>query len=403
MASEIRSGGARKKNARRTSGTQRRYQNVLDVTVRSNQAGVQRQRRIVGLLTKLLIAAGLGTGLYFGVNKAISWLILKNPDYNVAELDVQTDGILESDRVLQTAELQKGSNIFLVNLNRARTRIESIPEVEHAEVSRQLPNRITVQISERKPIAWLSTARGIDTRDEVVASKQSFLIDATGVLLQPRKLSPQDRYLPIIRHYSGDNLTEGTQTDGEEIKAALDLLRAHQESLVAARFQIEEIDLARHYGLVVTDRNGTQALFPLEEMDRQLKRLDTYLQYTDQHGQKIQTINLLVQKNVPVTYMVEAVATDKPSDSPLPATSPVASVAQVKSGSAPGKEKAADKEKKTGGKEKKSLLSDKKRDLDKPSTESARKDHAPQPFLQPATRVTPDGSAVERVFCIAAV
>ena len=51
------------------------------------------------------------------------------------------------------------------------------------QVSRQLPNRITVQITERKPVAWLSTARGIDTRDEVVASKGSFLIDANGVLL----------------------------------------------------------------------------------------------------------------------------------------------------------------------------------------------------------------------------
>ena len=150
-----------------------------------------------------------------------------------------------------------------------------------------------------------------------MASKDSFLIDANGVLLQPHKLSPQDRYLPIIRHYGGSALAEGTQTEGEEIKAALDLLRAHQDSLIAARFQIQEIDLAKHYGLLVTDRNGTQVLFGLEEMDRQLKRLDTYLQYTDQHGQRIQTINLLVQKNVPVTYMVDAVSTDKPADDPV--------------------------------------------------------------------------------------
>ena len=235
-----------------------------------------------------------------------------------------------------------------MNLSRAKTRIESIPEVEHVQVSRQLPNRITVEINERKPVAWLSTARGIDTRDEVVASKDSFLIDANGVLLLPRKLSPQDRYLPIIRHYNGTSLAEGTQTEGEEIKAALDLLRAHQESLVAARFQIQEIDLAKHYGLQVTDHNGTQVLFALEEMDRQLKRLDTYLQYTDQHGQRIQTINLLVQKNVPVTYMVDAVATDKPVDTPCDGgpQCPTASPLPAKSTSVPGKEKPAGKDKK---------------------------------------------------------
>lgn len=383
--------GSRKKNARRTSTAQRRYQHVLDVSVRSSHFGKQRQRWLFGWMTKFLIIAALGTGLYFGIRKAISWVILKNPDYNVAELDVQTDGLLDSERVLQTADLHKGSNIFLVNLNRAKTRIESIPEVEHVQVSRHLPNRITVEINERKPVAWLAVARGIDSRDEVVASKDSFLIDANGVLLQPRKLSPQDRYLPIIRHYNGASLTEGTQTEGEEIKAALDLLRAHQDSLVAARFQIQEIDLAKHYGLQVTDRNGTQVLFALEEMDRQLKRLDTYLQYTDQHGQRIQTINLLVQKNVPVTYMVDALNTDKPADAPVAAATPAAPASPVKSAAAAGREKLADKEKKNGGKDKKASPTEKKSVVKPPPATSPHKDHASQPFLKPATRVTPAG------------
>ena len=66
----------------------------------------------MGWLTKFLIVAISGTGLYFGARKAISWVILKNPDYNVAELDVQTDGILESEQVLQMADLHKGSNIL---------------------------------------------------------------------------------------------------------------------------------------------------------------------------------------------------------------------------------------------------------------------------------------------------
>ena len=391
MDTESRSSGSRKKNARRTSGAQRRYQHVLDVTVRSGVAGRQRQRWIFRWLTKFLIVAALGTGLYFGARKAITWVILKNPDYNVAELDVQTDGILESEQVLQAADLHKGSNIFLVNLSRAKKRIESIPEVEHVQVSRQLPNRITVQISERKPVAWLSTARGIDSRDEILASNNSFLIDASGVLLQPKKLSPQDRYLPIIRHYNGAALAEGTQTEGEEIKAALDLLRAHQESLVAARFQIQEIDLAKHYGLQVTDHHGTQVLFALEEMERQLKRLDTYLQYTDQHGQRIQTINLLVQKNVPVTYMVDAIASDKPSDVPVAAAVASASPSPAKPTVAATKDKLVDKDKKTVGKDKKGSGTEKKRDINPPAVTNVRKDHAPQPFLKPAIRVTPAG------------
>ena len=90
----------------------------------------------------------------------------------------------------------------------------------------------------------------------------------------------------------------------------MDLLHAHQDSLIAARFQIEEIDLAKHFGLEVKDRNGLQVLFGLDDMDRQLKRLDVYLQAIDQRGQKPQTINLITQRNVPVTFVTEPVPAD---------------------------------------------------------------------------------------------
>ena len=160
---------------------------------------------------------------------------------------------------------------------------------------------------------------------------------------------------------------------------------------MATRFQIQEIDLAKRYGLLVTDRVGTQVLFDLSEMDRQLKRLDTYLQYTDQHGQRIQTINLLVQKNVPVTYMAEATPADKSMDAFIsaPASSPAA-VATAKPATNPPKDNSADKEKKSA--DSKKAEPEKKHATPKPAAEPARRDHGgPQPFLRPPTRVTPNG------------
>ena len=189
----------------------------------------------------------------------------------------------------------------------------AIPQVEKVSVSRQLPNRVAIQINERKPVAWIASTHGPATRDEVVSSKYSWLVDAAGVLLRPKKLGVQDRFLPIIRNYNEGPFSEGQEASGEEMKAALDLLRAQQESSNTARFQIEEIDLSRRFGLIVTDRNGLQVLFGLDEMDRQLKRLDVYLQAIDQRAQRPQTINLLVERNVPVTFVVDAVATDKPA------------------------------------------------------------------------------------------
>ena len=305
--------------------------------MRNNEVARQRNRWFWGLATKFLLAACLGTGMYLGVKKGIAWLILKNPDYNVAVLNVETDGVLTPESVLDAADLHKGSNIFMVNLSRAKARVEAIPEVEKVQVTRQLPNKISIQINERKPVAWVAPEHGAPTRDDVIKSSSAHLIDAQGILLPSRTLLPQDVFLPIIRNYTGGPRSDGQPVEGEEIKAALDLLHAHQDSMIGARFQIQEIDLAKHFGLQVTDRNGLQVLFGPDEMDRQLKRLDMYLQVVDQRGEKLQTINLLAQKNVPVTFVTAPVPTEKPAE-PLPAAAS-ANMNVVKSTPAAAKDK----------------------------------------------------------------
>lgn len=318
-------------NARRATPRQRREQHVLKgVTVRTTQVATQRRQWLFSVSAKVFLALCLGTAMYFGFKKGSAWLVLKNPDYNVAVLNVETDGVLTPESVLDAADLHKGSNIFMVNLSRAKARVEAIPQVERVQVTRQLPNRISIQINERKPIAWIAPEHGAANRDEVTKSAGSYLVDAQGILWPPKKLNLQDYFLPIIRNYSEGPRLEGQEVEGEEVKAALDLLHTQQDSLVGTRFQIQEIDLAKHFGLEVTDRNGLQVLFGLDEMDRQLKRLDIYLQVIDQRGEKAQTINLLAQKNVPITFVSAPVATDKPA-APLPAASPPAAASTAKS------------------------------------------------------------------------
>jgi cell division protein FtsQ len=302
MAAKPRARKSRVNNARRTSTEERRRQHVLDVAVRSQQAVRQRKQQMFVLVSKILLLAGLAAGIYYGVTRAVTMLLLKNPEYNIADLQVQTDGSLSADTVLAAADLHKGTNIFLVSLPRAQARVEAIPQVEKAQITRQLPNRILIQINERKPVAWIAPERGAATRKEVTSSNQSYLIDAHGLLLQPRKLLPEDYFLPIIRSYSGGPRSDGQESDGDEIKAALDLLRAEQDSPLAARFQVQEIDLAKHFGIEATDRNGLQVLFGLDDMDKQLKRLEVYLQSLDQGAEKPHTIDLLAERNVPVTF-----------------------------------------------------------------------------------------------------
>lgn len=310
-------------NARRTPANKRRGQHILDVNVRAHQASRQRKQRVFGAFSMALIFLGLGAGLFFGGRKLVQRFFLKNPDYNLAVIDVQTDGVLTPDAIMAAAQLEKGTNIFKIDLDGARSRLSTIPEVDKVEVTRQLPDRVAIDITERKPVAWIALAHlNGASREEVVSSGKSLLIDANGIILPPKKPLAQHSHLPIIRGYTGPTIL-GQKADGEEIWSALDLLHAHQDMMVDAeansangkddpefreavrradRYQIEEVDLSKQFALVVTDQNGSHTTLGLEDMNKQLKKMESILEAAEQRGQKIQTMNLLVENNTPVTF-----------------------------------------------------------------------------------------------------
>jgi hypothetical protein len=86
------------------------------------------------------------------------------------------------------------------------------------------------------------------------------------------------------------------------------------------RFQIREIDVSKGYCLVVTDKNHSRVTFGFDNLDLQLRRLEQFLIYSDDAHREIATVNLLVQRNIPVTWAKPAVEvineTVQPEESP---------------------------------------------------------------------------------------
>jgi hypothetical protein len=68
------------------------------------------------------------------------------------------------------------------------------------------------------------------------------------------------------------------------------------------RFQVREIDVSKGYCLLVTDKNRTRVTFGFDNLEAQLKRLEQFLVYSDDSQRELETVNLLVQRNVPVTF-----------------------------------------------------------------------------------------------------
>ena len=289
----------RARNKRVSNWRQRRRQHLLDVKVRSRCATQQRNRRILVFVSKVALVFIIVTGISLGVREGTRRFFFENPDYRLTNIEVQTDGTLQREQILKEADLHEGENIFTVNLGRVHDRLQELPQVDDVQVVRQLPGEIDIQIVERKPVAWITAEKEIV---DPFSTNGVFLVDARGVLMKEKKLLPEYLGLPLILSCSGESLEAGKIVESPEAKAALELLRLGTRSFMQTRFQIREIDVSKGYCLVVTDKNRTRVTFGFDDLDAQLQRLEKFLVYSDDTKQEIATVNLLVQRNIPITF-----------------------------------------------------------------------------------------------------
>jgi cell division septal protein FtsQ len=289
----------RPRNQRISNPRQRRQQHLLDVKVRSHKATQHRNRRVLVLLSKILLTLVLGFGLYFGARFGAKRLFFENPEYRLSQIEVQTDGTLQRDQILKATGLREGENIFSVNLSEVRDRLLQLPQVDEVQVVRKMPAEIDIRVVERRPIAWITSDKQIS---DPFVSEVAFLVDARGVLMKEKKLLPEYLGLPLITGCTSESLEAGKVVESSEAKAALELLRLSTRSFMQTRFQIREIDVSKGYCLLVSDKNHTRVTFGFENLDTQLQRLEQFLVYCDDSKRELETVNLLVQRNIPVTF-----------------------------------------------------------------------------------------------------
>jgi cell division septal protein FtsQ len=296
---------SRTRNRRLSNVRQRRQQHLLDVKVRSRRATKNRIRSALGMVWKLALVLILFGAGYAGAREAVKRLFFENPDYYVQAIELQTDGTLQREQVLKAADLREGANIFSVNLARVRDRIQELPQADEVEIVRKLPREIDIRIVERKPVAWITSEKEIN---DPFGSDAAFLVGARGVLMKQKKLLPEYLGLPLIVGCSSESLEAGKTVESLEAKTALDLLRLTESSFLQTRFQIREIDISKNYCLLVTDKNRSRVMFGLNDLEGQLRRLQVFLDYCDNTKQELETLNLVAQRNIPVTFTSPAAA-----------------------------------------------------------------------------------------------
>jgi cell division protein FtsQ len=283
------------RNQRVSRPHHRRQQHLLEVSIRASKAREQRVRKALAVTFKLIVLGAVLAGLWIGAREGTQRFFWENKALFLTDIRVQRDGTLTREQIISTAGIVVGENIFKTDLSAARKALDRLPQVERVEMQRTLPNRIDIVITERRPIAWVVARNDVDP----TSSDKAFLVDARGYVMKARKLLPEYYHLPIISGVETENLVAGQKVTTIEMQSALELLRLNADS---TRWQARNIDLAKGYCLVVTDRNKSQITFGLDRVEAQLGRLYRLLDYVQQTQQEIRTVNLFVERNTPVTF-----------------------------------------------------------------------------------------------------
>ena len=283
-------------NRRKSGACQRRSQNLLEVTVRSKAAIQKRNRFILAWTCRIFLAAAIVAGCVYGVRLGLRHFLWENPEYNLAAVEINDDGpALTREIIMSTAGLKIGQNVFSFSLAKARDAVAALPQVDRVEMQRVLPNKVTVDLTERRPLAWIADGQ----TEDASASDKAFLIDAKHVLFKPKRPLPEYLRLPAIHGVPMENFLSGDVMDKPEVTAALDLIVRNSD---ATRFQIQQIDVSKGYCMIATDAKRVRVTFGLDKIDRQLERLSAVIERFSSPQQEVQTVNLLPEKNIPITF-----------------------------------------------------------------------------------------------------
>lgn len=275
---------------------------LLDVRIRTSTARRRSQEKLGRWMWNLFLLAFIVVSSVFGIRFALDRFFFQNADYTLRRITLNLDDLLTREEALAEAGLREGINIFSVDLARVETALKAIPQVESARVARELPDHIQVTLSARKPVAWVA-AEG-ETGDPT-SSEKSLLADARGYLMRPRHVSPEEFHLPAIYGLKSDNIREGEALQTDEMRMALKLLDAvsqHPESLL----KIRTMDMSKGYRIDVVNDSNSRIIFAASDFEEQLARLQKLLIHCSESGRALESVNLMVKRNTPVTFVMAA-------------------------------------------------------------------------------------------------
>ena len=186
--------------------------------------------------------------------------LLGDPFFRVREVEIEGYRKISKDTLLSLVTLDGISNLFTVRLREVAKRLESHPWIDHVKVRKVFPNKISIHVEERKPIAILQL-------------EELYYIDHKGVIFS--RVGDRDEYnFPFLTGLTRDILEKDPAEANRLITKAIELLRIADREKVSPLEEISEVHMEKTFGLrCFAQTEGLEVRLGWDRFGEKLKRL----------------------------------------------------------------------------------------------------------------------------------
>ena len=240
----------------------------------SNRGNRRRENPLILAVSWLLPMAVAGTAFatpFLGVR--MHEYVMHTGHFFVREVVLDGNSRLSDEEILSLADITPGTHVLSADLDLIETRIESHPWIAQVSAERDLPDRLILDISENRPVAYIV----LDDLMVVTADGEPFSL-----------AGPKDTAdLPIITGLAPTAFDEEetAQVARADVRAAVNLHRLYQHMGLEGRWPIAEIRVSagRRLSLVLSG-TGTEALLGVGPYRESLYRLEWVLEKLHAEG-----------------------------------------------------------------------------------------------------------------------
>ena len=226
-------------------------------------------------------------------------IILQSPYFKVTSLNISGNNRLSVQEILDTAKIRPDTNVLLVNLPLARKYLLSHPWIAEADVTRELPGKLVLSITEHRPIAIMDMGR-------------KFLINIEGKIF--KEVSDTDPVeLPVIEGLDFSDLDIGDIRRSANYDAALSLLEIGQNpACILSQQRIRLIRVDREEGVTLYSAGRLQSVrinaikIGYQDYSEKFVRLEKIIAYikTNKQFQGIDWVDLRQMNRVVINPLI---------------------------------------------------------------------------------------------------